>query len=63
MPVDSYIARIYRREKGHPRPLVGVVEKVGTRGKRAFTTFDALSEVLSRTRTGHLPLKKGSRGF
>lgn len=61
--MHSYIVRIYRREKGHPRLLVGVVEKVGVQGKQAFTTFDELWAVLSRAKRGHVPSKKSPAGL
>jgi len=56
--VDNYIVRIYRREKDDPRLLVGLVEKVGMKGKRAFNDLDDLWEILNsgerakRTTTG-----------
>jgi hypothetical protein len=49
MPVQSYIVRIYRRARGRPRRLVGVVEEVGTDGRAAFTTATGLWRVLSRS--------------
>jgi hypothetical protein len=45
--VDNYIVRIYRREKDNPRVLVGLVEEVGTKGKRAFNDLDDLWEILN----------------
>ena len=45
--VDIYIVRIYRREKDNPRVLVGLVEEVGKKGKRAFNDLDDLWEILT----------------
>jgi hypothetical protein len=45
-PVDSYIVRVYRTKKSDPHVLVGTVEKVGTRGRAAFTTMDELWEIV-----------------
>ena len=45
--VDNYIVRIYRREKDNPRVLVGLVEEVGKKGKRAFNGLDDLWEILN----------------
>lgn len=42
----SYIVRIYRFKKNDPRSLVGVVEEAGVKGKRAFTNYDELWEIL-----------------
>jgi hypothetical protein len=44
---SNYVVRIYRSEKGNPRLLVGVVEEVGVKGKRAFQTYDDLWEILN----------------
>ena len=43
----DYIVRIYRFDKKNPRHLVGVVEEIGTKGKKAFTNYDELWEILS----------------
>ncbi len=45
--MDNYIVRIYRREKDDPRMLVGLVEKVGVDGKRAFSNLDELWQILN----------------
>jgi len=42
----NYIVRIYRLDKKNPRHLVGVVEEVGVKGKKAFTNYDGLWEIL-----------------
>ena len=44
--MNCYIVRIYRQEAKHPRKFVGVVEEVGAEGKRAFTNYDELWEIL-----------------
>jgi hypothetical protein len=62
VPLRSYIVRVYRREKDNPRLLVGVVEVVGTAGRKAFTNFDELWGILNRTRVGRLPRRKISGG-
>ena len=45
--LESFIVRIYRHEKNKARSLVGVVERVGVEGKKAFTNLDELWEILS----------------
>lgn len=45
--MDSYIVRIYRRVDNIPHKLVGVVEAIGGRGKKAFTNLDELWEILN----------------
>jgi hypothetical protein len=42
----NYVVRIYRFDKNNPRNLVGVVEEVGVKGKKAFTNYDELWEIL-----------------
>lgn len=44
--VANYIVRIYRFEKDKPKSLVGVVEEVGVEGKKAFTNYDELWDIL-----------------
>jgi hypothetical protein len=47
MIFTSYIIYIYRFKKNNPSALVGVVEEIGTKGKKAFTNYDELWEILS----------------
>jgi hypothetical protein len=42
----NYIVRIYRLDKKNPRHLVGVVEEVGVKGKKAFTNYDELWDII-----------------
>jgi len=55
---NSYIVRIYRFKKNDPRGLVGVIEDVGGKGKRSFTNYDELWEILSAPRISKQTLKK-----
>jgi hypothetical protein len=43
----SYVVRIYRFKKDTPRGLVGVVEEVGLKEKKAFTCYDELWDILN----------------
>jgi hypothetical protein len=45
--LKKYIIDIYRGEKDKPRSLVGVIEEVGLKGRKGFTNFDELWEVLN----------------
>ena len=47
MIINTYIVRFYQREKDDPQRLVGIVEEVGVKGRRAFTNYDELWEILS----------------
>lgn len=51
MNSSEYIIRIYRFEKDRPHRLVGVVEEVGKKGKKAFQTYDELWEILNPSRS------------
>ena len=62
--MKSYIVRVYRCQEKIPRSLVGVVEEVGTKGKKAFTNLDELWEIMSSIKSkkkegkAGCPLKK-----
>ena len=44
--MESYIIRIYRGDHKHPRDLVGIVEEVGVKEKKAFTNLNELWDIL-----------------
>jgi hypothetical protein len=46
----NYIVRIYRWVKNKPNSLVGIVEEVGVKGKKAFTNLNELWEILSSSK-------------
>jgi hypothetical protein len=46
----NYIVRIYRFQKNRPVNLVGVVEEVGQKGKKAFTNLNELWDILSSSK-------------
>jgi len=46
----NYIVRIYRFEKKKSRGLVGIVEELGAKGKKAFTNYDELWDILSSSK-------------
>lgn len=65
MPMNSfsdYIIRIYRFEKDKPRSLVGLIEEVGKKGKKAFHTYDELWEVLNSPIIEKVPVKSSPSG-
>ena len=43
---ESYIIRIYRKQRGRKPVLVGTAERVGLTGKKSFNSFDELREIL-----------------
>lgn len=54
----DYIVRIYRFEKKNPRHLVGVVEEIGIKGKKAFTNYDELWDILISSKSIRQKQKK-----
>jgi len=56
--VKNYIIRIYRKERGGRRALVGTAEEVGREGRRAFTNFDELREILNSPAGRGVPAKR-----
>ncbi len=60
--MENYIVRIYRREKDNPRLLVGLVEEVGSAGKKAFNSIDDLWEILNPQDRGAPQARNKSKG-
>jgi hypothetical protein len=56
--LNTYIVRVYRNEEGNPHSLVGVVEEVGKKEKKAFTNLDDLWNILNSPRE-IIPRKRG----
>ncbi len=50
MLIATYIVRIYRFKKNRPRSLMGVVEEVGVKGKKAFNHYDELWDILNASK-------------
>ena len=50
---SDYIIRIYRFQRKKPRSVVGIVEEVGTKGKKAFSTLEELWEIFIRAKKGN----------
>jgi hypothetical protein len=55
----NYVLRIYRFDRKKPGHLVGFVEEVGGKGKKAFTNYDELWEILSHSKSINQRGKKG----
>jgi len=51
MLLATYIVRLYRFQKNKPRRLMGVVEEVGAKGKKAFTNYDELWDILNSSKS------------
>jgi len=44
--MKTYIVRVYRLVKGKPLRLAGVVEEVGIKGRKGFTNYEELWDIL-----------------
>lgn len=50
--MESYVVRIYRRNRNSPQNLVGLVELVEVDEEKSFTSFEELRAILD-SRQGH----------
>ncbi len=53
----TYLIHVYRFKKNNPGALVGVVEEVGAKVKKAFRNYDDLWEILSSPTLLHSSLQ------
>ena len=60
--MKTFIVRICRLEKEKPFNLVGVVEEVGVKGRKGFTEYDELWEILKSPTSTPSPLRQERRG-
>ncbi|OQY06097.1 MAG: hypothetical protein B6I22_06225 [Desulfobacteraceae bacterium 4572_123] len=44
--MDSYLIRIYRREKDNPESIVGIIEEIGTKEKHSFKNLLELGKII-----------------
>jgi hypothetical protein len=44
--MDSYLIRIYRREKGNPENIVGIIEEIGAKEKHSFKNLSGLGQII-----------------
>ena len=45
--MDSYLIRIYRREKDNPEAIVGTIEEIGAQEIQSFKNLSELSKVIT----------------
>ncbi len=55
--LETYVVRIFRKEKNKPRSILGVAEKVGVKGKKIFITYDELWSILKSGKNGQKKFK------
>ncbi len=51
MLIATYIVWLYRFKKNRPRSLMGVVEEVGIKGRKAFSHYDELWGILNASKS------------
>jgi hypothetical protein len=56
--MNSYLVRIYRKAENNPRMLVGVVEEVGMKEKKAFSNLYELWDILNPIKRAPTQFKK-----
>jgi predicted transcriptional regulator YdeE len=56
--MNNYILRIYRLSRKKPHSLVGLVEEVGVKEKKAFTNIQELWEIVSKPKGNHVETKR-----
>jgi hypothetical protein len=58
--MTSYLVRIYRKADNNPRMLVGVVEEVGVKEKKAFSNLYELWDILNPIKKERMLSKRNS---
>ena len=61
MLIATYIVRLYRFKKNRPRSLMGVVEEVGIKGKKAFNHYGELWDILNASKSVKRHREEGGR--
>ena len=51
MLIVTYIVRVHRFKKNRPRSVMGVVEEVGVKGRKAFSHYDELWDILNASKS------------
>lgn len=50
MLIATYIVRLYRFKRNRPHSLMGVAEEVGIKGRKAFSNYDDLWDILNASK-------------
>ena len=61
MLIVTYIVRLYRFKTNRPRSLMGVVEEVGIKGRKAFNHYDELWDILNTSKSVKSYREAGAR--
>ena len=60
MLIATYIVRLYRFKKNCPRSLMGVVEEVGIKGRKGFSHYEELWEIINASKSVKSPREAGA---
>ncbi|MBW1858014.1 MAG: hypothetical protein JRI42_07070 [Deltaproteobacteria bacterium] len=58
--MDSYLIRIYRRDKENPEAIVGIIEEIGADRKEPFKNISELCDIIVQQRGNKARIKKSS---
>jgi hypothetical protein len=58
--MNSYLVRTYRKAENNPRMLVGVVEEVGVKEKKAFSNLYELWDILNPVKKERMLSKRNN---
>jgi hypothetical protein len=61
MLIATYIVRLFRFKKDRPPSLMGVVEEVGVKGRKAFSHYDELWDIINASRSVKSYREAGAR--
>jgi len=45
--MDSYLIRIYRRDKNNPEAIIGIIEEIGADKQESFGNLSELTTIIS----------------
>jgi hypothetical protein len=45
--MDSYLIRIYRRDKDNPEGIVGIIEEIGAEKRYSFRNISELAKIIT----------------
>ena len=59
--MDSYLIRIYRRDKENPEAIVGIIEEIGAEKKQSFGNLSELATIITKPKRGKRNRATGKR--
>ena len=58
--MDSYLIRIYRRDKKNPEAIIGIIEEIGADKQESFGNLSELTAIISKGKGGKLHHEKSA---